>query len=302
MVTIGAYDGVHQGHRTVISYVRDRAAALSARSVVVTFDRHPAAVVRPDSAPKLLTDFDQKVELLAATGLDATVVLPFDAHHATESPEDFVRRVLVEGLRAQVVVVGSDFHFGHQRRGNVELLSKMGLDNDFVVEPVGLVGRSDGIDEPVSSTAIRRALAGGEVETATRMLGRPHEVRGVVVEGDNRGRTIGVPTANVAVPAGICLPADGVYAGLHRRPDGTVHPCAVNLGRRPTFYGDAEASLLESHLLDFDGNLYGEAAAVEFLAFLRSERKFAGLEELKTQILADIEHAREAVLRHRRER
>lgn len=301
VVTIGAYDGVHQGHRRVISYVRDRAAALSALSVVVTFDRHPASVVRPESAPKLLTDFDQKMELLAATGVDATVVLPFDAERSAEEPAAFVRRVLIEGLRARVVVVGSDFHFGRQRRGDVDLLAKMGLDDDFVVEPLDLVPRADGIDEPVSSTAIRRALAGGEVETATRMLGRPHEVRGTVVPGDNRGRTIGVPTANVEVPNGICLPADGVYAGLHRRPDGSVHPCAVNLGRRPTFYDGAGASLLESHLIDFDGDLYGESAAVEFLAFLRSERKFSGLEELKTQVALDIEHARSAVLRHRRQ-
>ncbi len=220
VVTIGAYDGVHIGHQAVIDEVRAIAAAAGAKAVVLTFDRHPATVVRPESAPPLLTSLEQRLELLAATGLDGTVVLRFDDVQAKESPESFIERVLIEGLAVKVVVVGEDFHFGSHRDGNVRLLEAYGVEHDFVVEPVDLVARDDGIEEPVSSTAIRRALAGGEVELAAHLLGRPHEVRGKVVMGDQRGRLLGFPTANVEVPNAMCLPADGVYAGWYVRPGG----------------------------------------------------------------------------------
>lgn len=298
-MSIGMYDGVHVGHRAVISQVREQAARTGAKSVVVTFDRHPMSVVRPDQAPRLLTTLDQKLELLAGTGVDAAVVVAFDDHQSNETAVEFVERVLVRGLAAESIIVGSDFHFGHMRQGNVTLLREMGERHGFVADPVRLVPRADGVDEPVSSTAIRRALAGGEIDTANRMLGRPHEVRGTVVDGDKRGRTIGFPTANVAVPPGMCIPADGVYAAVHVRPDGSEHACAVNIGRRPTFYKDAQHSLIESHLLDFSGDLYGEAAAVRFLAFLRSEKAFGGVDELREQLIIDIEHARSAVLARR---
>ncbi len=294
-VTIGAYDGIHVGHRAVIERVRTLAAARRLTSAVVTFDRHPASVVRPESAPRLLTDSDQKLELLAATGVDATLLVHFDARRAAESPEDFVADVLVRRLRTRLVVVGEDFHFGYQRRGNVAMLRALGAEHGFEVAPLELLPRADGIDEPVSSTAIRRALAGGEVDVAARMLGRPFEVRGTVVTGDQRGRTLGFPTANVEIPNQICLPADGVYAGWYERPDGSVHPCAVNLGRRPTFYAHADHSLLEAHLLDADVDLYGEAAKVRFVAFLRSERKFAGIDALVAQLRADIAATRRAL-------
>jgi len=299
VVTIGAYDGVHLGHRAVIRQVRERAAALGALSVVVTFDRHPASVVRPEAAPRLLTTPEQKIELLSQTGVDAVVVVPFSAEQAKETPVDFVTRVLVDTLRTKAVIIGSDFHFGHMRQGNVTLLREMGERHDFTCEPIELVPRADGVNEPVSSTAIRRALAGGEIDSATRMLGRAHEVRGVVIEGDQRGRTIGFPTANVNIPAGMCLPSDGVYAGIYRRPDGSEHSCAINLGRRPTFYANQDYSLLEAYLLDFTGDLYGEEAAVQFVAFLRSEKQFGGLDELKEQLVKDIESARAAVLARR---
>jgi riboflavin kinase/FMN adenylyltransferase len=281
--------------------VQARAAELGARSVVVTFDRHPASVIRPDAAPRLLTNPAQKLELLADTGVDATVVVPFSPEQARETPVDFVERVIVNALRTQAVIVGSDFHFGHMRQGNITLLREMGERHDFTCEPVVLVPRADGVDEPISSTAIRRALAGGEIETATRLLGRALEVRGTVVTGDQRGRTIGFATANVEIPNGMCLPSDGVYAGLYRRPDGSEHACAINLGRRPTFYVNAEHSLLEAHLLDFAGDLYGEDAAVTFVAFLRSEKQFAGIDELKTQLKLDVEHARVAVQNYKRQ-
>ncbi len=295
VVTIGAYDGVHRGHQAVIAEVRKLGEQLGARSVVLTFDRHPASVVRPESAPRLLTDLPQKLELLAATGLDATVLLTFDEARAHEEPVDFVRRVLVDALRAKLIVVGDDFHFGYQRHGNVGLLRELGGAEDFEVRPVELISRTDGIDEPVTSTAIRRALAGGDVELATALLGRPFEARGVVVRGDQRGRLLGFPTANVEVPNAICLPADGVYAGWYERPDGSAHPCAMNLGRRPTFYEHADHSLLEAHLLDFDGDLYGEAASVRFTHFLRSERKFEGIDALISQLKQDTDHARRMI-------
>ncbi len=294
VLTIGAYDGVHLGHQAVIAEVRRLAAERGTRSAVVTFDRHPATVVRPESAPRLLTDLDQKLELLAATGIDTTVVVHFDAQRSTESAEHFVEDVLVRCLGVRAVVVGEDFHFGHHRRGNVSLLRSMGEHHGFEVDGLRLVPRIDGVDEPVSSTAIRRALAGGQVEVAARLLGRPFEARGSVVRGDQRGRLLGFPTANVEVPTQIALPADGVYAGFYERPDGSVHPCAINLGRRPTFYEHADHSLLEAHLLDFHGDLYGERAKVRFIAFLRSERKFDGIEALVAQLRHDVAAAREA--------
>jgi riboflavin kinase/FMN adenylyltransferase len=293
VLTIGAYDGVHLGHQAVIEQVRAIAAAESARAVVLTFDRHPATIVRPESAPPLLTNAEQRLELLATTGIDATVVLSFDDTQAHELPESFIERVLVRALGARAVVVGDDFHFGRDRRGNVDLLEKMGRVNGFEVRPIELLPRLDGITEPISSTAIRRALAGGAVEVAAAMLGRLHEVRGPVVMGDQRGRQLGFPTANVAVPSSVCLPADGVYAGWFERPSGELHPCAINIGRRPTFYEHAETSLLEAHLLDFNGDLYGEPARVRFAHFLRSERKFDGIEAIVAQLQVDVAHARD---------
>ena len=292
VLTIGAYDGVHLGHQAIIAEVRRLAAGLDAHSVVVTFDRHPASVVRPESAPRLLTDLDQKLELLAATGVEATVLVRFDEAQSHESPQAFVERVLVGCLGAQRIVVGEDFHFGRNRSGNVALLRELGVPHDFDVEPLTLVERTDGVDEPISSTAIRRAMAGGQVELAGSMLGRPFQARGNVVQGDQRGRLLGFPTANVEVPNAICLPADGVYAGWYLRPGGDRQACAINLGRRPTFYEHADHSLLEAHLLDFNGDLYGEAARVEFTHFLRSERKFDGIDALIAQLKQDIDHAR----------
>ena len=200
--------------------------------------------------------------------------------------------MLVDCLRAKLVVVGEDFHFGYQRQGNVAMLRSLGRADDFEVLPISLVPRADGVDEPVSSTAIRRALAGGSVALAAQLLGRPFEARGVVVTGDQRGRLLGFPTANVEVPNQLCLPADGVYAGWYERSDGSVYPCAINLGRRPTFYEHADHSLLEAHLLEFSGDLYGERAKVRFADFLRSERKFEGIDALISQLKHDVEHAR----------
>jgi riboflavin kinase/FMN adenylyltransferase len=243
----------------------------------------------------LLTDLDQKLELLQQTGIDATLIVEFNRERSTEDPALFVKRVLVDTLRARVVVVGEDFHFGFNRGGNVAMLRELGKQFDFQVEPVKLIARPDGVEEPVSSTSIRRALAGGQVEIATNLLGRAYEMRGVVVNGDKRGQSIGFPTANVEVPNAMCLPADGVYAGRFRCDDGSVHACAINLGRRPTFFEHADHSLLEAHLLDFSGDLYGQKVSVTFEHFLRSERKFDGLEAIKTQLQLDVAAARLAL-------
>jgi riboflavin kinase/FMN adenylyltransferase len=296
VVTIGVYDGLHLGHQAVIAQVRQLAAERRARSAVLTFDRHPATIVRPESAPLLLTDAEQRMELFAATGIDAAVVVPFDEERAAEPAAEFVEEVLVGCLRAEAVVIGEDFHFGHHREGNVDLLRKLGQTYGFDVVPVALVTRPDGVGEPVSSTAIRRALAGGEVARAAALLGRPFEARGTVVRGDQRGRLLGFPTANVEVWNRVCLPADGVYAGWYLRADGTRHACAINIGRRPTFYEHADHSLLEAHLLDFEGDLYGARARIRFVDFLRSERKFDGIEALIAQLRHDIAHARQLLV------
>jgi riboflavin kinase/FMN adenylyltransferase len=297
-ITIGAYDGVHLGHQAVIAQVRKLAADQGLRTVVVTFDRHPAMVVRPESAPRLLCDLEQKLELLAATGVDATYVIPFDEARAAEPAADFVDEVLVGCLGARVVVVGEDFHFGHRRGGNVALLREMGATRGFTVEGLQLVG-ADGEPvgseaENVSSTRIRTRLAEGDVVGAAALLGRPHEVRGVVEPGDQRGRELGFPTANLAIPAEIQLPDDGIYAGWFERADGSVWATAMSLGHRPTFYErPVGAPLLECHLLDFAGDLYGEAVKVRFVDRLRGEVKFDSVDALVAQMQADVDRTRQ---------
>ncbi|MFV1989466.1 MAG: bifunctional riboflavin kinase/FAD synthetase, partial [Acidimicrobiales bacterium] len=261
VLTIGAYDGVHRGHRAVIAEMHRVAAEWGAKTAVVTFDRHPASIVRPDSAPKIITPPDLKLELLESTGVDYTVVVQFDEIRREESPEDFIDEVLVDCLRAKVVVVGEDFHFGKDRAGDVELLTAVGKERDFSVLGLPLVA-SSGLDLTISSTVVRRLISSGDVETANRMLGRPFEIRSTVATGDRRGRTIGFPTANLPTPADLLLPADGVYAGIYTRPDGMRYPAAVNVGTRPTFYEDADRSLVEAHLLHFRGDLYDEAASL----------------------------------------
>ena len=296
MVTIGFYDGVHRGHQALIAHVRELADERGCATAIVTFDRHPALVVRPSSAPRLLTDLNQRIELLAAAGIEYCVVVHFDEERAAEPAEDFVSEVLVGCLSARAVAVGEDFHFGRGRGGNVALLQQLGPRLGFDVVPFGLVEIPD-LDGPVSSTAIRKLVVEGDVEAAAALLGRPHEVHGVVEHGDGRGRPLGFPTANVAVPGEILLPADGIYAGWYARPSGAVHPTAISLGRRPTFYADAESSLLEAHLLDFDDDLYGEVARVRFVGRLRGEERFESVEALVEQMARDVVAARTALTR-----
>lgn len=290
-VTIGAYDGVHVGHRAVITEVRRRASEQNLPTTVVTFDRHPAMVVRPESAPRLLCDLDQKLELLASTGIERTVVIRFDADRSKESAADFVGEVLVDQLGTKLVVVGKDFHFGSKRSGNVTLLQELGGTLGFNVVGLDLVdehGQPAREGERVSSTAIRERLIKGDLDTANRWLGRPHEVRGLVAKGDQRGRTLGFPTANVAVAGEILLPEDGIYAGWFERADGSVHATATSLGRRPTYYRQAHASLLECYLLDFSGDLYDEHVKVRFVKRLRGEKRFSSETALIEQMHQDV--------------
>jgi riboflavin kinase / FMN adenylyltransferase len=294
VVTIGAYDGVHLGHQAVLRLVRELADARGFEAALVTFDRHPAEVVRPESAPRLLTTLEQRLELLDATGdLDLCWVLTFDEARSKEAAEDFVREVLVDGIGARLVVVGADFHFGHRRGGNVPLLERMGAELGFEVLGLGLVaveGEASGV--PYSSTRIRELLGKGDVAEAARLLGRPHEVRGVVERGDQRGAEhLGFPTANLTVPERICLPADGVYAGTFVAEDEVERPAAISVGTRPTFYEDGDV-LVEAYVLDFDGDLYRQRVRVRFREWVRGQERFDSTEALVEQMHADVEATR----------
>jgi riboflavin kinase / FMN adenylyltransferase len=294
VVTIGAYDGVHLGHQAVLRLVRELADARGFEAALVTFDRHPAEVVRPESAPRLLTTLEQRLELLDATGdLDLCWVLTFDEARSKEAAEDFVREVLVDGIGARLVVVGADFHFGHRRGGNVPLLERMGAELGFEVLGLGLVAvEGDPTAVPYSSTRIRELLAKGDVAEAARLLGRPHEVRGVVERGDQRGAEhLGMPTANLTVPERICLPADGVYAGTFVAEDEVERAAAISVGTRPTFYEDGDV-LVEAYVLGFDGDLYGQRVKVRFRQWVRGQERFDSTEALVEQMNADVEATR----------
>lgn len=292
VLTTGAFDGVHRGHQMVISEVQRRASERGIDSAVVTFDVHPATVVRPDSAPKLLTRLPRKLELLESLGVDVVYVIEFDSDRAGTTATQFVDDVFIDRLGVKEVLVGSDFHFGKGREGTVAFLREQGRANGFSVEGLELIRRTETATDPVSSTAIRRALIGGDIESAATMLGRPFELHGTVVKGDQRGTTIGFPTANVMLDDEMARPANGVYACQYITLDGIARPAAVNVGVRPTFYESADAAVLEAHILDFDGDLYGQEARVQFLHFLRSERRFNGIDELKDQLDTDIAETR----------
>jgi riboflavin kinase/FMN adenylyltransferase len=297
-VTIGAFDGVHLGHQAVLRLVYDLARARGLSATVLTFDRHPAEIVRPGSAPKLLTTLEQKLELLEATGaVDECLVLPFDVARSKEPAEQFVEELLASVLRARLVVVGSDFHFGYRRHGDVPLLQRMGAELGFETIGLGLVAPTEGGDTPAtatpySSTQVRMRLANGDVEGGAAILGRPHEVRGPVEHGDGRGRELGFPTANVSVPERTCLPADGVYAGTCIAADGVERVAALSIGRRPTFYADHGLLLLEAHLLDFDADLYGQRMKVRFHRHLRGQERFESVDDLVAQMGRDVDATR----------
>lgn len=300
VVTIGAFDGVHLGHVHLIERVRAAAEEAGAVPAVVTFDRHPASVVRPASAPLLLTSLDYKLTLLGKAGVELALVLEFDAARARQPAEDFVAEVFVGCLHARAVVVGHDLHFGHNREGDVALLQRVGARFGFDVTGIRLAVSRGGsastaaaeTDEAISSTRIRRLLASGDVAGAASLLGRWHCLQGVVSHGDKRGRELGFPTANLAVGNEMQLPADGVYAGWYLRPDGTRHQTAISVGRQPTFYTERNFSLVEAYLLDFQGDLYDEVGTVELVEHLRGQEKFPSVEALVDQMTSDVAQTR----------
>jgi riboflavin kinase/FMN adenylyltransferase len=291
VVTIGNFDGVHRGHRTVIERARAVARDLDVHHVVaVTFDPHPMAVLRPEHAPSTLTSIETRCELLAEAGVDDCLVLPFDREIALWSPERFIDRILVAALHARAVVVGANFRFGNRAAGDVTTLRELGGDRGFEVEGVAL----DGGPQVWSSTYIRTCLATGDVAGAAEALGRPFTVRGVVVKGDQRGRDLGFPTANVPTSAMAAAPADGVYAGRLRRCDtGETYPAAISVGTNPTFDGDRERRV-ESYVLDrTDLDLYGVEVEVSFVERLRGMVKFDSIEGLVKTMNDDVRRARE---------
>ncbi len=299
VVTPGNHDGVHLGHRALVDAARALADRQSPRLRVValTFDPHPIQVLAPERAPSLLTSPARRIELLRAAGADEVVVRPFDRAFASLSPEAFVQQVLVQDLGAKAVVVGPDFRFGARRAGDLAMLqslleAQVGPEAEVLsVPPVMLDG------QVVSSSAVRSALAQGDVELAARMLTRVHDITREVIQGKRLGRTIDFPTANLALE-GVMTPADGVYAVVARVVDGAdsgpLLQGVANLGVRPTVQGGRS---LEVHLLDFSGDLYGKQLRVGFVARLRSEQKFAGLAELRAQLVRDVEAGRAALAR-----
>jgi len=294
VVTIGNFDGVHRGHRSVLGAMVADARRLDSTSVAVTFDPHPAVLHRPESAPPLITGLADRLELLAETGLDAALVVHYTREFAAQEPEEFVRRYLVDALHAAVVVIGRDVRFGRGNSGDLRTMVELGKQHGFEVQVISDV---HGGPDPVrrwSSTWVRELLAVGDVGGAAEILGRPHRVRGVVVRADARGRELGFPTANLGPAAQGMIPADGVYAGWMRRvghpsdaPDGYL-PVAISIGTNPTF--DGHERRVEAHVPDrSDLELYGEEVVVEFVAMLRPTWKFDSVDALVAQMRVDVE-------------
>jgi riboflavin kinase/FMN adenylyltransferase len=289
VVTIGVFDGVHRGHQQIIGRAVARARESNNSSVLLTFDPHPSEVVRPGSHPPVLTTQRTKAELVEQLGIDVFCVVPFTPEVMRMAPDEFVHEMLVSALHVTAVVVGENFRYGRKAAGDVPALTQSGRNFGFAVEGVPLL-EDDGTT--ISSTYIRSCIAGGEVAAAARALGRPHRIEGVVVRGDGRGAGIGYPTANLAPAAYAAVPADGVYAGRLRR-SGSVLPAAISIGTNPTFEGQEHR--IEAYVLDFDGDLYGEAVAFEFVERLRATERYDSVDELIAQMDRDVDRTRQLV-------
>ena len=285
VLTLGVFDGLHLGHQLIMKTVVDRAKAIGAVPTVLTFEPHPRAVLHPESAPPLLQTFDQKIEALGVLGIEQTIVIHFDQAFSRIHAEDFLRDVVVARLHAKEVYLGRGFFFGNNREGNIELLRRVSNGLGFVADEVPEV-RLRG--KRIGSTVIRRLLLDGRVNLARRMLGRPYGVEGPVARGDARGVGLGFPTANVQ-PHNRVIPRRGVYvtATLINR---QWRRSVTNIGVRPTF-GDALEPSVETHVIDWSGDLYGDVLRVRFLHRLRDERKFGSIDELKSQIERDVSRA-----------
>jgi riboflavin kinase/FMN adenylyltransferase len=289
-VVIGNFDGVHLGHQHVLATARAKADDQGLTLVAVTFDPHPMAVLRPEHAPPTLTTIEVRADLLTQCGADAVLALPFDRDMASWTPDDFAQRVLVDALHAQVAVVGANFRYGNRAAGDVACLAAFGEGHDFAVEGIAL----DGGPQVWSSTYVRTCLAAGDVAGAAEALGRPYAVRGVVVKGDQRGRELGFPTANVPTEALTATPSDGVYAGwLTRLDTGERYPAAISVGVNPTFDG-VITRRVESYVLDrTDLELYGVEVVVAFVDRLRGMVAFGSIDALVDQMHADVDRARQ---------
>jgi riboflavin kinase/FMN adenylyltransferase len=285
VLTLGNFDGVHRGHQAILGRVADVAHVAGGDAVAITFSPHPVAVLRPEHAPAVLTSLRDKIQLVAASGIDVLVVQHFNPAFAQISAEAFVERFVVERLRATKLIVGHSVSFGHARRGDATLLATLGPRLGFDVEVIGPI-RVD--DHDVSSSAVRQAVAAGDMALAATLLGRPHRLGGRVVRGKQRGAGLGFPTANIHVRVGMS-PPDGVYAVRVQRGDRWLDGVA-NIGTNPTF--GAAPRTLEVYLFDFDENLYGERLTVAFIERLRGEVTFGSVEALVLQIRLDVEQAR----------
>jgi riboflavin kinase / FMN adenylyltransferase len=287
VVALGVFDGVHRGHRLIVARAAAAAHERGLPTVVVSFDPHPAAVLRPDSAPLMLTTLERRIALLRSVGVDEVVVLPFTRELSLRTPAEFAEAVLRDSLHAELVVVGASWRFGHKAAGDVALLRELGFDVD------GVELLRD--DEVVSSSGIRAMIAAGDVSGAAAALDRPHLVEGPVVRGDARGRELGYPTANLALDPGIAVPADGVYAGwlLRDNGEGSRLPAAISVGTNPTF--DGTERRVEAYVLDAELDLYDEPVAVEFVARLRGMVRFDGIDPLVEAMARDVEATRVAL-------
>jgi riboflavin kinase/FMN adenylyltransferase len=282
VLTLGVFDGLHLGHQLIMSTVAERARGTGAVPTVITFDPHPRAVLHPESAPPLLQTLDQKVEGFGVLGIEQTIVIRFDEEFSQTRAKEFLRDVVNERLQAKEVYLGRGFAFGHEREGNIELLRRVSKDLGFFADEVPEVQLRN---QRVSSSRVRRLLAEGKVNLARRLLGRPYGVEGRVERGDRRGSTLGFPTANLH-PRNRVIPRNGVYVTgtlIH----GQWRRSVTNVGVRPTFGGDTEPSV-ETFVMNWEGDLYGDVVRVRFLHRLRDERKFGSIEELKTQIDHDV--------------
>lgn len=287
-IAIGKFDGLHLGHQAILERMRTTAEESGARSVAFTFSNHPLSFLRPDACPRPLMSREQRIEAIAGLGLDACVMVEFNADFASIPAEDFVVDVLVGKLNAKHIIMGADFRFGHRGAGDGELLRALGEKHGFVAEVLDWV--EDDEEGQVSSSRIREALLAGDVEAAGRMTGRPVAVRGEVVHGDARGRELGFPTANLGGHVEGLVPADGVYAGWAVL-DGVSHPAAISVGNNPTFTPN-EVSRVEAFILDFADDLYGQTMEVRFAHHLRGMVRFDSLDALIVQMDADVVETR----------
>jgi riboflavin kinase / FMN adenylyltransferase len=291
-VTIGKFDGVHAGHRAVITRLEELASPEDLTTTVLTFDRNPLTVLRPGHSPAPLTSNAQKLEMLEATGIDATLMIEFDRAFSEQQAEEFVTRILVGALRARIVLVGRDFRFGARGRGDVALLTALGSDLGFDVVVIDDVAPSG--DRRVSSTWVRELLTEGDVRGAADLLGALPSIRSVVAHGFQRGRTLGYPTANLSPAIEGFVPADGVYAAW-LTVDRIRYPAAVSIGNNPTFEGVPEKQV-EAHAIDAVGlDLYDRVAEISFVEYIRGMRKFSGPEALAEQMGADERRIREVL-------